>query len=463
VVFSLNTMKSNLVHPLYADYYADITGSEKVDDHTVKFFFAKNNRELPLIALDIPVFSQSFYSNHKFGKESTEKPLLGSGPYTLKKIIQGKTVVYERNNEYWAKDKNTRRGMFNFDEIVVKYYKDQNISVEAFKAGEYDVQLVNIAKQWARDLNGEKFESGQILKKVFPHDNNAGMQCFVFNLRKPLFSDVRVREAISMAFNFEWTNKSLFFDQYTRNTSFFSNSYLAATGLPQGLELKYLQDIKDKLPQRVFTKPLEPFKYTEKNNLRFHLRNAKKLLESAGWNVIDGKLTDSDGEIFSFEILLSSPTFNRVMAPFVQNLNRLGITVEYRVVDQALFTERVQKFDFDMIVNVFGQSQSPGNEQRNYWHSDSADINGSGNVAGIKSEAVDYFVEKIIYSTGQEELEAAAKALDRTLWYGFYVIPNWHVSGHRLAFYNTFRYPEILPKYYSYFQFLMTWWVNIPK
>lgn len=458
VLFSLNTMKSKKVHPLYAHYYKDIKGGKIIDQYKIDFLFSKKNRELPLIALDIPIFSKNFFSQHDFGKEGPETIPVGSGPYIIDKIIQGKTIHYRRDPDYWANNKNTRKGMFNFDSIVVKYYKDPIISVEAFKAGEFDVQLVNIAKQWARDLGGAKFESGEIKKEIFPHSNNAGMQCFVFNMRKPLFQDVRVREAVSMAFDFEWTNKSLFFDQYTRNNSYFSNSYLAASGLPQGLELQYLNRFKNELPERVFTAPLQPTRYTEKENLRYHLRKAKKLLERAGWKVKKGKLTNNSGDEFSFEILLSSPTFSRVMAPFVQNLSRLGIEASYRVVDQALFTERVQKFDFDMIVNVFGQSQSPGNEQRNYWHSQTADVEGSGNVAGIKSPVVDYLVDKIIYAQNQDELTSAVRALDRVLWYGFYVIPNWHLNGHRMAFYNKFNYPEKLPKYYNYLQLLMTWW-----
>ncbi len=458
VLFSLQTMKSDRVHPLYADYFHDIKGGEILDKHTIKFIFAQKNRELPLIALSIPVFSKSFYAQYDFGVNDTLVAPIGTGPYVVDKIIQGKTVVYKRNPEYWAKEKKVRKHMFNFDTITVKYYKDQTVAVEAFKAGEFDVQYVNIAKQWARDMTGPKFASGIIKKESFPHQNNAGMQGFVFNTRKQLFADPRVREALSLAFDFEWTNRTLFYDQYNRSDSFFSNSYLAARGKPRGLELQYLQEFREVLPERVFTTPLQPPVNTDQRDFREHLRQAKALLNEAGWFVENDRLVNEEGRPFEFEIMLVSASFSRVMAPFVNNLNRLGIKVDYRVVDQALYTERVQSFDFDMIVHVFGQSQSPGNEQKNYWHSEATDIKGSGNVAGVKSPVVDTLVEKIIYATTQEELVAAVMALDRVLWYGFYVIPNWHVGVHRLAYYNKFDHPRINPKYYNYFQLLMTWW-----
>lgn len=458
ILFSLNLMKSDKVHPLYADYYHDIERGEVIDEHTITLHFKRKNRELPLIALSLPVLPHKYFEEIPFGEGLAMDAAPGTGPYVVDKIVQGKTIVYKKNPNYWASEKNVRSFSHNFDTITVKYYKDQTVGVEAFKAGEFDVQFVTIAKQWARDMTGAKFNDGIIQKNIFPHSNNAGMQCFVMNQRNPLFKDVRVREALGYAFNFEWTNESLFYGQYTRSDSFFSNSYLAARGKPQGLELEYLEEFKDQLPQRVFTTPLTPPRNEKPGDFRRNLRHAKKLLNEAGWFVKNGKLRNKEGVEFAFEILLSSASFSRVMAPFVKNLNRLGITADYRVLDRALYTERVQEFDFDMVVNVFGQSQSPGNEQKNYWHSSAAEIKGSGNIAGIKSPVVDAMVDKIIYASTQEELIAACKALDRVLWYGFYVIPNWHLSGHRLVYYNKFEQPRILPKYYNYFDLLMTWW-----
>ncbi len=458
VLFSLGIMKSDKVHPLYAKYFSDIEKGERVDKHTVRLVFRKKNRELPLIALSIPVFSKAFYTQYDFGTKDTLVPPVGSGPYSVEKIVQGKTIVYKRNPDYWAKEKNVRKYMYNFDTITVKYYKDQTVSVEAFKAGEFDVQYVNIAKQWARDMTGGKFERNIIAKRKFPHDNNAGMQGFVMNTRKALFSDVRVREAMNLAFDFEWTNASLFYNQYTRSHSYFSNSYLAAKGLPQGLELSLLNEYKDQLPPRIFTTPLQPPVNDDPGDLRKHLRRAKQLLNEAGWHIRDGRLVNDQGDHFSFEILLVSPSFSRVMAPYVNNLKRLGIKANYRVLDTALYKERIQNFDFDMIVNVFGQSQSPGNEQKNYWHSEAAATPGAGNVAGIRSGVVDALVDKIIYAHNQKQLVAAVNALDRVLWYGFYVVPNWHTDAHRLAYYTTFEQPENLPRFYNYFQLLMSWW-----
>jgi microcin C transport system substrate-binding protein len=387
-------------------------------------------------------------------------PPMGSGPYVVDSVNPGKSITYKRNPYYWAINHPTRKGMFNFDTITFKYFRDQIVAVEAFKANEFDFMYINIAKQWARDLVGPKFESRQIMKEYLPHRNNQGMQGFVFNLRKPLFQDRRVREALGMAFDFEWANNKLFFNEYTRSASYFSNSDVAAKGLPAGLEREYLQPFKDQLPPEVFTQPLTPFSTEAPNSLRENLRNAKKILEEAGWTVQDGRLTNKEGKTFDFEILLVSPSFERVMAGYVNNLSKLGVNASYRTIDPALYIDRLNRFDFEMTVNVFGQSQSPGNEQRDYWHSSSADRNGSRNLIGIKDPVVDQLVEKIIYAETQEELTAACKALDRVLWYGYYVVPNWYVARHRVSYWNKFNHPETLPLYYNPTQALMTWWMK---
>ncbi|CAG0909422.1 unnamed protein product [Cyprideis torosa] len=348
--------------------------------------------------------------------------------------------------------------MYNFDKITVKYFKDETIALEAFKAGEFDVINITQAKQWARDMVGKKFDQGILRKNEFQHRNNAGMQGFVMNLRRPLFQDIRVRKALGLAFDFEWTNSALFFDQYTRSNSYFSNSYLAATGLPEGLELTYLEEFRDSLAKEVFTEPLQAPVASDQSALRKNLRRAGKLLKEAGWTVKDGKLVNDREEEFTFEILMVGSTFSRVFAPYVKNLNRLGIHASYRTIDRALYVRRVQQFDFDMIVHTFGQSLSPGNEQRNYWSSAAADIEGSGNVIGIQDPVVDALVEKIIYASGQDELTAASRALDRVLWHGFYLVPNWYSDSHRMAYWNRFAMPADLPLFYNSFQFLMTWW-----
>jgi microcin C transport system substrate-binding protein len=349
--------------------------------------------------------------------------------------------------------------MYNFDTIVYKYFKDQTVAVEAFKAHEFDFMYINIAKQWVRDLAGQKFDSGQIVKEVLPNKNDAGMQGFIFNLRKPLFADRRVRQALGLAFDFEWANSKLFFNQYTRSSSYFSNSDLAAEGLPKGLELEYLLPFKDQLPAEVFTEELKPFSTAAPNSLRGNLLQAKNILFEAGWEVRDGVLVSVDSQQpFSFEILLVSPSFERVMAGYVKNLEKLGIQASYRTIDPALYVDRLNRFDFDMVVNVFGQSQSPGNEQRDYWSSAAADRHGSRNLIGIKNPVVDNLVDKIIYAEKQTELTAACRALDRVLWYGYYVVPNWYVASHRVSYWNIFQRPTKLPLYYTPMQALLTWW-----
>jgi microcin C transport system substrate-binding protein len=458
VAFSLEMLKSDKVYPLYSYYYNDITGSEIIDRLRIRLKFARVNRELPMIASELPVMSKKFYTGHPFDGADSLIPPVGSGPYVVESVNPGKSITYRRNDTYWARDLPVRKGMYNFDTIKVDYYKDPVVAVEAFKAGDFDFMLVSIAKQWARDLTGDKIDKGEILKKIFPHGNDAGMQGFVMNTRKRIFRDRLVREALGMAFDFEWTNRSLFFNQYTRATSFFNNSYLAATGLPAGKELQNLDEYKKDLPVEVFTTPLTPPSTNSPGGLRANLQKAQKLLAEAGWVVKDGVLKDNGGNPFRFEILLVSQAFERVIAPFVSNLQKLGIQADYRTIDPALYAERLQIFDFDMIVHVYGQSLSPGNEQRNYWYSESAKAKGSQNLAGVNSPVTDFLVEKIIYAQSQEDLTAACKALDRVLWYEYYLIPNWYMKGYRLAYYNKFSQPNNLPKYYDHFQFLMTWW-----
>ena len=459
VQFSLNTMKSDAAHPFYQAYLQDITGSDILDKNRIRFNFARVNRELHMIASQVPIFSRKYYTEHPFDDPSMDSPV-GSGPYVVDSVNPGKSITYKRNPDYWAIDHPTRKGMFNFDTITYKYFRDQIVSVEAFKANVFDFMYINIAKQWARDLVGPKFESKQIMKEYMPHRNNQGMQGFVFNQRNPLFQDRKVRKALGMAFDFEWANNKLFFNEYTRSASYFSNSHLAATGLPEGLELEYLQPFKDQLPPEIFTQPLTPFSSNTPNGIRDNLRAAKNILIEAGWTVKDGRLVDKEGKPFEFEILLVSPSFERVMAGYVNNLSKLGVNASYRTIDPALYIDRLNRFDFAMTVHVFGQSQSPGNEQRDFWYSESADRQGARNLIGIKDPIVDQLVDKIIYATTQEELQAACKALDRVLWYGYYVVPNWYVARHRISYWNKFNRPETLPLYYNPIQALMTWWVK---
>lgn len=463
VAYSLEVMKSNQVHPQFSYYYDDIEGVELLGERKIRFNFKRPNRELHMIASQIKILPRNYHVQNGFGDKADQHQLVypvGSGPYVVTNINIGKSISYKKNPNYWAKNSSVRRGMYNFDEITVKYYKDQIVALEAYKAGEFDFISINIAKQWARDMDGKKFSEGSLVKKKFPHLNNAGLQGFLMNTRRELFQDRRVRRAMGLALDFEWINKSLFHNQYTRSNSFFSNSYLAAKGLPQGLELQYLEPYRQTLPEEVFAKPLATPHTAGKKDVRKNLLEAKVLLEEAGWRVKEGILTNQKGKPFVFDILLVSPTFERVMAGYVKNLKKLGIQAKYRTIDPTLYVERRNAFDFDMIVTVYGQSQSPGNEQRSYWHSSSADRVGSHNYAGIRSLAVDGLVDRIIYAGTKDELIAGCRALDRVLWYGYYLIPNWYLPVHRLSYQNKFSVPEILPLYYDPFQLLMTWWVK---
>jgi microcin C transport system substrate-binding protein len=457
VKFTIDTLKSDAVHPFYPNYYKDIDRAEILDERRVAFHFKQVNRELPMIAGQISVMSRSFYQKHGFDSDKIIIPV-GSGPYTIASYNQGRSITYRRNPNYWAVSHPTRKGMYNFDKITVKYYKDQTVAVEAFKAGEFDSMQVNIAKQWVRDMAGPKFDNNLIIKKKFSHKNNAGLQGFVMNSRRSVFADRVVRKAVGMAFDFSWVNKSLFYGQYIRNNSYFSNSYLAAEGLPSDDELSLLVPFGDTLPEDVFTKPMGGDDSGQKGGIRAQLRDAAILLKDHGWTLQDGVLTNSDGVKLSFEIILSNQSFERVMAAFTENLKKIGVEARYRTIDPTLYADRINNFDFDMCVFVYGQSLSPGNEQRNFWHSESASQNGSRNLAGIKNKVVDYLVDKIIYADNQRQLTAACKALDRVLWYGYYLVPNWYADSHRVVYHNKFNIPDTVPRYYNYSQFQMTWW-----
>lgn len=458
VKFSFDTLMSEQAHPTFRFMWGDIKRAVVVDPRTVRFEFAKVNPELHLIASQIPIFSSKWVGKKKFDQVVTDLPI-SSGPYVVDKFDLGKTISYKRNPNYWAKDLNTRRGMFNFDRITIKYYTDDTVQLEAFKAGEFDFMFVLNSKQWARDYTGPKFSSGQLKREELAHRNNAGMQGFVFNVRRPLFKDKRVRQAIALAFDFEWSNEKLFYNQYKRVHSYFSNSELASSGLPKGEELKLLEPHRDKLPPEIFTTEWKPPVTNGPGGIRENLRKAQQLLASAGWKIKDGILHNAQGQKLEFEILLAQKGFGRIVEPFAQNLAKLGVKANYRVVDVALYQRRVDTRDFDMVVSSIGQSQSPGNEQLNYWHSSTADQEGSNNIIGIKDPVVDALVNKVVYAPDRASLIAATHALDRVLLHGEYMVPNWYTPVHRVAYKSHLAYPKKLPLYYNAESWMLrTWW-----
>ena len=462
VKFAFDTLKSEQAHPQYRMYWKDIQAAEIIDNRNIRFRFAKKNPELYLIAAEIPIFAQASTVGKAFDTIVTE-PLLASGPYLIDKYQMGKYISYKRNPNYWAKDLNTRRGMYNFDRIAFKYYQDPEVSLEALKSGEFDFMVVYNSKAWARDYVGPKFDSGEIQKTELPHSNNAGMQGFVFNLRRSIFQDIRVRQAINLAFDFEWANQNLFFNQYERCDSYFSNSELAARGLPSEAELALLKPLSEQFPQQfpttVFTQVWQPISTKSPHSLRDNLRQAQKLLAAAGWHLQDGLLQNEAGVKLEFEILLAQKGFDRILAPFARNLAKLGIKLDYRTVDIALYQRRQDTFDFDMVVTIFGQSQSPGNELRSMWHSSSADQEGSNNLIGLKNPLIDALIEKVIYAPDRKALVTAVHALDRIMLAGEYVIPNWYTGRHRIAYWNKFGRPLKQPLYYQAEDWITkTWW-----
>jgi len=460
VVFSFNLLMDK-GDPLYSKYWADVEKVEALDNLRVKFYLGdKPNPELALIVGQLTVLPKHYWGGRDFSKPSLEIPI-GSGPYKILEFKPGRSITYQRDDNYWAKDHPVNKGRYNFDSMTYDYYRDPTVSLHAFKAGEYDFRQENISRAWATAYNGPPFDDGFIIKEEIDNDVNQGMQCFVFNTRRPLFKDRKVRAALSYAFDFEWTNKNLFFGQYTRSRSFFSNSELASSGLPGPQERKILEPYRDRLPPEVFEKAYQPPKSDGSGNIRTNIRIALRLLQQAGWEIKGKKLVNKKtSDPFSFEILLVDPTFERVALPFKKNLSRLGIEMNIRVVDTAQYINRQRDYDFDMVVATFPQSESPGNEQREYWGSSAADIPGTRNIAGIKSAVVDEIIERIISAQNREELVSVTRALDRVLLWEHIVIPQWHIAKYRVAYWNKFARPKIIPRYALGFD---TWWIDADK
>lgn len=457
VKFSFETLRDK-GHPQYRFYWGDIQRAVVVDERTVRFEFARVNPELHMIVGQIPIFSRAWVGERDFDKMALVEPL-SSGPYRIEKYELGKYITFVRNPAYWGRDLNVRRGMFNFNRVTFKFYRDSTVALEAFKAGEFDFNVEYNSKTWARDYVGSQFRTGRVVKTELEHRNNAGMQGFVFNLRRPLFQDIRVRRALVLALDFEWSNRQLFYNQYRRCDSYFSNSELAARGVPTGAELALLEPFRAQLPAALFQRPWLPPSTEPPHSLRANLREAKTLLHAAGWDFRDGALRNAAGTPFHFDIMLVQKGFERIVAPYARNLGKLGITVSYRTVDPALYQRRIDTYDFDMVVAGFGQSQSPGNELMGMFHSSAARQEGTRNLIGIQNPVVDALVERVIYAPDRVALVAAVRALDRVLLWGEYLVPHWYIATHRVAYWNRFGRPPQLPLYYDAASWMLrTWW-----
>lgn len=445
-------------HPFYRNYYADVSGVTIEAPDRIRFDFGEtNNRELPLILGQLPILPAHYWQDRAFDDNGLNIPV-GSGPYRIGSFEAGRSVTYERVKDYWAAELPLRKGRFNFDRIIYEYYNDDTVALEAFKAGNFDFRLESSAKNWATAYTGNAFENGRITKEAVEHQRPSGMQGFVFNTRRAVFQDPKVREALAYGFDFQWANQNLFFGQYTRTSSYYENSELASSGLPEGEELAVLEPFRDQLNPDVFTESYTPPDTGEGTTMRDNLRTALTLLREAGYEVKDGKMVHSDtGKPLSFEILLFQKSFERVVLPFKQNLERLGITVTIRLVDSNQYVQRVRDFDYDMITQVLPQSDSPGNEQREYWHSSNVDANGSRNFMGVSDPVVDQLVAQVIQAPDRESLVHRVRALDRVLLHGHYVIPHWHLTSDRIAYWNKLQRPEVTPKNGID---LNNWWIN---
>ncbi|SDS40212.1 microcin C transport system substrate-binding protein [Halopseudomonas xinjiangensis] len=459
VVFTFNTLVEKGT-PFYRAYYADVESVTADDDHTVTFRFKDGqNRELPLVLGQLPVLPEHFWAENDFDRGGLQAPL-GSGPYRITDVRPGRSVTFERVRDWWAKDLPVQKGFHNFDRIVVDYYRDTGVALEAFKAGQFDFNQEVSARNWATGYDSPALRDGRIIKEEIPNQNTQGMQGFVFNLRKPQFDDPRVRQAISLLFDFEWANARLFHGAYTRSESFFGNSELAAEGSPSEAELALLEPLRDTLPESVFGPAHRPPETDGSGVIREQMRQAYALLQEAGWSIKDDQLVNEAGEPLKFEFLLVQADFERVLLPFKRNLASLGIEMNIRRVDVSQYINRLRSRDFDMVVSGFGQSNSPGNEQREYWHSSSADNPGSRNLMGLRDPAVDALVEGLIQADSREELINHTRALDRVLRAKHILVPNFYTPVYRVAYWDKFAHPAIAPKYDLG---LRTWWVDQSK
>lgn len=460
VVWTFDTFKEK-GHPAYKSYFGAVAKAEALSTHKVKFSFSEgNNAELPLIIGELPILPKHFWEDRDFEK-TTLDPLLGSGPYKMGKIDSGRAITYERVEDYWAKDIPAKVGHHNFGTLRYDYYRDSTVALEAFKSGDIDFRQENISKNWKTAYNFPAINDGRVVKEELADESTQPMQAFVMNNRRDKFSDMRVRRALGYAFDFEWMNKNLFYDAYTRTQSYFQNSDFMATGLPEGDELALLEKFRDQLPASVFNEPYSLPVNDGSGNLRKQYRQAIKLFKEAGWEIKNQKLTNVEsGEVMEIELLLVSPSLEKIALPYKKALERLGVGMSVRIVDSSQYEKRVEDSDFDMIVLGWTQSLSPGNEQVGMWGSAAADEPGSRNYAGIKNPVVDELIKMVIEAPDRESLVTSTKALDRVLLHNHYVIPQYYGPTYRLAYWNKFERPEILP-YKSLT--LETWWIDVEK
>ena len=470
VIWSMESLRDS--HPFYNSYYKNIIKAEQTGDHEVSFTFAQSgNRELPLITGQLPVLPKHWWTDkdangkqRNIAETSLEAPL-GSGPYRAVEVKPGASVKLKRVEDYWGKDLPVNAGTNNFDDIEYIYFRDANVVLEAFKGDQFDWRAENSSKMWATGYDFPAVKSGRVIREEIHTKSVNGMQAWVLNLRREKFQDVRVRRALNLAFDFEWSNTNLFYGQYTRSRSHFNNSDMEAKGLPSPEELAILEPLRDQIPPEVFTTEYTNPVNDSPQNRRKNLREAAKLLDEAGWKVTqDGNtsvLKNAKGERLEVSFLLDSPLFERIALPYQQQLELLGIGVKVQTVDSAQYERQTQTFDYDIISTIWGQSLSPGNEQREFWGAEAAGKDGSRNYAGIKNPAIDKIIETLIFAKDRQSLITACKALDRVLMWNHYMVPMWYLSYERIARWDRFGRPGKLPDFSNGFPTI--WWWDADK
>jgi microcin C transport system substrate-binding protein len=471
VKFSYDTLVGPHTSPAYKTMLLDVAGVDVLDERTVRYRFKKPNRELPLTVGALPVFSRDWGAEagaqggqpKPFDQVVTDQPL-GSGPYKIGPVRFGKDITYVRDPQYWARDLNVRSGTANFERITVKIYKDATARLEALKAGEFDLMRFFSAGDWARRVNGKKFNTGELVKGEFAHKLPSGFQSYVLNTRRPLLQDVRVREALGLAVDFEWMNRQMFYGAYQRVNGLFGNTACETHGLPSPQELALMEPWRKELPAAAFGAMAAPPSTDPPSSLRANLRRAQQLLHDAGWRVQDGVLRNAAGQALALEYMDSNDGGVRTVAPWMRNLEKLGVQLRFRSVDFALYQQRLQNFDFDITSIAYGGTNNPGQEFADLFGSQAADTEDSGNFAGVKNPAVDAFVTALTSAKSEAQLLPACHALDRAIAHGHYLIPQWTAPTHRMV-YNAWRIalPAIVPPYSSGEGWVMdTWWAKQP-
>jgi microcin C transport system substrate-binding protein len=463
VIFALEAFKKH--HPQLSAYYRHVVKAEQAGEREITFTFDQpGNRELPQIVGELMILPKHWWEGtDSAGRKrdvgaTTLEPPLGCGAYKVKEFAAGRWISFERVKDYWGNNLNVNIGQNNFDELRYEYFRDSTVAIEAFKADVVDWRTENSAKDWATAYDFPAVAEKRVVREEFPIRSQGIMQCFALNTRRAKFQDPRVRRALNFAFDFEEMNKQIFFGQYTRIASYFEGTELAATGMPEGQELEILETVRDKVPPEVFTAPYTNPVGGSPEKVRANLREGTRLLREAGYEVRNTKLVDAkSGEPYSVEVLVEQPAFERIVLFYKPSLERLGITMTVRSIDPTQYENRLRSWDFDIVVASWGQSLSPGNEQRGYWSSQAADTPGSRNLVGIKNPAVDALIERVIFAKNRGELVAATKAMDRVLLWNHYVVPQWTYGKVRSARWDRFGRPDPLPKYGAS-AFPTVWW-----